>query len=67
MFLLFFIPQVLCSSYAAISYFVSSFLEDVSLESIYLSIRNVFFAALLINLLCLSMKQVGSAAWQMED
>lgn len=60
-----FIPQVLCYSYVAISYFVSSFLEEVSLESIYLSIRNVFFAVLLINLFCLSMKQVGYAAWQM--
>lgn len=60
-----FILQVMCYSYPVISYFVSSFLEEVSLECIYLSISNVFFAALLINLFRLSIKQVEYAAWQM--
>lgn len=60
-----FILPVMCYSYPAISYFVSPFLEEVSLECICLSISNVFTAALLINLFCLSINQVEYVGWQM--
>lgn len=62
-----FILQVTCYSYPVISYFVSSFLEEVSLKCIYLSISSIFFAALLTNLFYLSINQVEYAAWQMLD
>lgn len=60
-----FLLPVLCYSYPAIYYFVSSFPEEVSLESIYLPISKLFFAALPINLFCPSKQQVEHAAWQM--